>query len=68
MSVHLPSNKLTLNLTEFTKKKKMTELTKFLVDLAIFTVVLTKIMSAQNRVIKLSIWRAIWSFCKVDFF
>ncbi len=33
----------------------------------IFLVDLTKMMSGQNQGTKLSIWRAIWSFCKVDF-
>jgi hypothetical protein len=39
MSLHFPSNELTLNLTGFTKKIDRANLTRFLVDLTIFTVV-----------------------------
>jgi hypothetical protein len=46
-----------------------TPLTIFTLSLfvTIFLVDLTKMMSGQNQGTKLSIWRAIWSFCKVDF-
>jgi hypothetical protein len=50
MSLNLPSDKLTLNPTEFTKKNYRADdmLTIFLVDL-------TKMMSGQNQGTKLSI-------------